>query len=141
MVAYLDSSVVLRYILLGEIVLKHAAEFPRIVSSELLETECRRVLLRTRMEGKLNDETFVTATERLEEVLAEMDLLELSGSVKKRAMEAFPVHVKTLDALHLASALELLGDMTAADVSVFSHDHTLNLCARALRFRAVLLRA
>lgn len=102
MVAYVDSSVVLRYILTGEIVMKHVAEFPRVVSSELLE---------------------------------------LSVSVKKRAIEAFPVQVKTLDALHLASAPELLTEINAADVSVFSHDHTLNLCARALGFRAVLLRA
>lgn len=72
MVAYVDSSVVLRYILTGEIVMKHVAEFPRVVSSELLE---------------------------------------------------------------------LLAEINAADVSVFSHDHTLNLCARALGFRAVLLRA
>ena len=49
MVAYLDSSVVLRYILLGEATIRHALAFPRVVSSELIEIECRRVLHRYRL--------------------------------------------------------------------------------------------
>ena len=46
MVAYLDSSVILRHILLGEEPIRHALAFPRVVSSELTEIECRRVLHR-----------------------------------------------------------------------------------------------
>ncbi len=68
-----------------------------------------------------------------------IDLLELDAAVKKRAMEAFPVHVKTLDALHLASALQLLAEEPVEGITVFSHDHTFNLCARALGFHAALL--
>ena len=68
-----------------------------------------------------------------------MDLLELDAEVKKRAMEAFPVHVKTLDALHLASALQLLAEEPVDGITVFSHDRTFNLCARALGFSAALL--
>jgi predicted nucleic acid-binding protein len=138
MLAYLDSSVLLRYLLLGEITLKHAQEFPRLVSSELLEIECRRVLLRCRMEGSLNDETLIEAVGRLEDVLTSIDLLELSAPVKKRAMEAFPIHVKTLDALHVASALQLLSEVPAETITLFSHDRTVNLCARALGFQAAL---
>lgn len=137
MVAYLDSSVLLRYILLGEITLRHAEEYPRLVSSELLEIECRRVLLRSRMEGKLTDETLVTATERLDSILESVDLLELDRIVKTRAMESFPVPVKTLDALHLASALQLVPSVSLREITVFSHDRAMNLCARALGFRTL----
>ena len=138
MVAYLDSSVLLRYLLLGEITLKHAQEFPRLVSSELLEIECRRVLLRCRMEGRFSDETLIEAVERLEGVLTSIDLLELSGPVKKRSMEAFPIHIKTLDALHLASVLQFTEEVPAENITVFSHDRSFNLCARALGFHAAL---
>jgi len=139
MVAYLDSSVVLRYILLGENALLHAQAFPRLVSSELLEIECRRVLLRSRLEGNLDDESLIEATVRLDDVLDSIDLLELGSAIKRRAAEAFPLHVKTLDALHLASALQLLPEYEAPEISIFSHERSFNLCARALGFRVVLL--
>jgi predicted nucleic acid-binding protein len=139
MVAYVDSSVLLRYILAGEVTLRQAQAFPRIVSSELLEIECRRVLLRSRIEGLLDDETLIQAASRLDEELAAFDLLELDSAVKRRAMEAFPIHVKTLDALHLASALQLLHEEPAGEIIVFSHDRQLNLCAPALGFGAALL--
>ncbi|PKL08548.1 MAG: hypothetical protein CVV51_08375 [Spirochaetae bacterium HGW-Spirochaetae-7] len=139
MVAYLDSSVLLRYLLLGETTLRHVQAFPRLVSSELLEIECRRVLLRCRLKAQLDDEALMEATKRLDDVLESIDLLELGTAVKKRAMEAFPTYVNTLDALHLASALQLLAEEPAEGINVFSHDRSFNLCARTLGFRAALL--
>ena len=55
MVAYIDSSALVRYVLLGDIGLRHAMGFPRLVSSELLEIECRRTIQRCRLQGELND--------------------------------------------------------------------------------------
>jgi hypothetical protein len=75
-----------------------------MVSSALLEMECRRVLLRSRIEGLFTDETLIQATRRLDEELACFDVLELDSAVKKRAMESFPIIVKTLDALYQASS-------------------------------------
>jgi len=109
------------------------------VSSELLEIECRRVLLRSRIEGLFDDEALIQATSRLDEELASFDLLELGSAVKKRAMESFPIRIKTLAALHLASALQLLHEEPAGGIVVFSHDRQLNLCARALGFGVALL--
>jgi len=145
MVAYIDSSVLLRYLLLGEITLQHAQDFPGVVSSELLEIECRRVLFRCHAERELDDEGLIEAVRRLDEVLGSMDLLALNSAVKRRAMEAFPIHIKTLDALHLASALYLANNQETAagssseSITVFSHDRSFNLCARALGFQAALL--
>lgn len=138
MVAYLDSSVVLRYILLGENTIQHVQEFPQVASSELLQIECRRVLLRCRMEGELTDEGLVQANDRLNDVLAGVDLVELTTRVKRRAAEAFPIHVKTLGALHISTALELRGKAEENSVSIFSCDRSLNLCARALGFQVAL---
>lgn len=59
--------------------------------------------------------------------------------MKRRAMESFPVVVKTLDALHLATALAFHGTEGMEIVSVFSHDRSMNLCARALGLSVPLL--
>lgn len=136
MVAYLDSSVVLRHILLGEIAIEHAFAVERVVASELLEIECRRVLHRYRLNGDLGDESLPQALERLDRVLAGVTLLALTQRVKKRAMEAFPVVVRTLDALHLASAIVYAESCTDTGsdetLLLFSHDEAMNRCARAL---------
>ncbi|MFW6312878.1 MAG: PIN domain-containing protein [Spirochaetota bacterium] len=142
MVAYLDSSVVLRHILFGEITIEHAFAVGRVVASELLEIECRRVLHRYRMNGDLDDESLLEARERLDAVLAGVTLLALTERVKTRAMDAFPVVVKTLDALHLASALayaeSYLDSESDETLLVFSHDEARNRCARALGFATPL---
>ena len=52
--------------------------FPRVVSSGLIEIECRRVLHRCRLASELGDETLAVARERLDAVLAGIDLLEMS---------------------------------------------------------------
>lgn len=136
MVAYLDSSVVLQHVLLGEIAIEHALAYPRRVASELLEIECRRVIQGCRLTGELGDEGLADAVDRLSHVLTAVDLLDLSTDVKRRAMEAFPVVVRTLDAAHLATAL--LVDRPDDRVAVFSLDEGMNRCARALGLQAPL---
>jgi hypothetical protein len=137
-VGYLDTSVVLAHILQGESSIRHALECGSVVSSELLEIEARRVIHRCRMEGGLDDGGFVRAVERLDKLLSGVSLLALSPGVKKRAMGAFPVNVKTLDALHMASALIYTETRPEDTLLVFSHDASLNRCARALGFSAPL---
>jgi len=134
MVAYLDSSLVLRYILKGDASIKHALECKTILSSELLEIECRRVLQRCRLLGDLSDTSYTIAIKRLDALLAGICLLALSSPVKKRAMEAFPVIIKTLDALHLASALVYAEQRSNENILVFSYDAAMNRCASILGF-------
>jgi predicted nucleic acid-binding protein len=124
--------VALRHILKGEGKIRLALECDKVFSSELFEIECRRVIHRCRMEGGLDDEGLILALERLEKLLDGMNLISLSTAVKKRAMEAFPVVVKTLDALHLASAIKLGEALHGEKVVVFSHDKAINQCAKAL---------
>ena len=138
MTAYLDSSLVLQHILSGDQAIRHALEFPRIVSSELMEIECMRVLHRCRLSGALDDEGFVEAKCRLGELLDGIELLDLSRAVRQRSKEAFPLNVRTLDALHLSTALLFQGKADAESVQVFSLDRGMNLCARALGLGAPL---
>ena len=136
MVAYVDTSVLLRHILLGDSSIKHVLECERIISSELLEIESRRVIHRYRIDGEIDDEGFVQANTRLNEVLSGISLLSLSSAVKRRAMGAFPVYVKTFDALHLASALVYADTSPGRGVLIFSFDPGMNRCAYALGFTA-----
>ncbi len=55
-------------------------------------------------------------------------------SAELKASGAFPVVVKTLDALHLASALVFSETVGHETVLIFSHDAGLNRCAAALGF-------
>lgn len=138
MVAYLDSSVVLRYVLKGDPAIRHALACETILSSELLEIECRRVLQRCRMAGDLSDTTYVTAVKRLDALLAGIGLLSLSPPVKNRAMEAFSVVVKTLDALHLATAIIYSDKQSSDTLLMFSYDEAMNRCAAVLGFATPL---
>ncbi len=132
MVGYLDSSVLLQHILLGDAGIKQVLACDRVISSELLEIECRRVLLRYRMQGNLDDSRYVEALERLERVIAGVSILILSSKVKKRAADTFPIIIKTLEALHLASALIFQTARPAESLLIFSYDAGMNRCARAL---------
>ena len=51
-------------------------------------------------------------------------------------MAPFPVNVRTLDALHVATALMVGED--AGGVALFSHDEGMNRCARSLGITAAL---
>ena len=136
MVAYLDTSVVLQHILRGETAIRHAFAVGRVVTSELTRIESSRVIHRYRLNGDLDDDGFVAATDRLEAVLAGVAVVDLSRAVRTRAMGSFPVVVKTLDALHLASALTYAGSYLESEsdetLLLFSHDEAMNRCARAL---------
>lgn len=112
MVAYLDSSLLLRHILQAErAAIRHAWQCDLVITSELTEMECRRVIHRYRLSTELDDEQFLTATARLDRALGGVSILALSEEVKRRAKAAFPVVNKTLDALHISSALASCGTL------------------------------
>ena len=63
-------------------------------------------------------------------LLSRIDLIELSETVLARALRPFPVAVRTLDGLHLAT-LEYVGHREAP-VQLASYDQRLLAAARAL---------
>lgn len=132
MVAYLDSSMVLRHILPGEEDIEAAFQCEKVITSELLEIECRRVLHRYRLQNELDDDTYVVAVKRLRAILDSTSILALTPSIKQRASGSFPVVIKTLDALHVSSALEYIDTFGPANLTLFSHDTGLNRCAVAM---------
>lgn len=64
------------------------------------------------------------------DLLGGVAMLELTPTVLRRALEPFPVSVRTLDGLHLASALYLREQ--GQPVSLASYDSRMLAAARAL---------
>jgi len=121
-VIYLDSSVVLAQLLAEDRVPPAALWAEPLVSSRLLEYEVWTRIHARRLGSSHGD--LVRA------VLGRVALLELVAPVLSRALEPFPIPVRTLDALHLASLDFLRGH--GQTVRVASYDDRLVTAARRL---------
>ena len=130
MIAYLDTSALLRLVLGEPGALEDLRSSEALVSSELLAVESFRTIDRLRLQGALSAEEAAhrraTATEWLEAV----DLVLLQRPVLARASEPFPTPLGTLDALHLATAL-VWRDRMSQVLVVATHDRDLALAARS----------
>ncbi len=130
MIAYLDASVLLR-VLLGQP--NRLAEWPDIllgVGSALVEVECLRALDRLRLREGLPPEELVVRREAVYRLTAEMEVVEPTWPVLRRASQPFPTPLGTLDAVHLATAL-LWRDSRGEGLALATHDRALALAARA----------
>jgi predicted nucleic acid-binding protein len=77
-----------------------------VVASDLTMVECDRILIRTHAAQLLSDTRFADLKALLDEAAAGWHLLRLDADTIARARRPFPREpIRTLDALHLASAL------------------------------------
>lgn len=108
---YLDSSVALAHLLLED---RRPAEklwAESIISSRLLEYE-----IWTRLNNRGVKREDEEAARRL---VGRIALLELIPEVVQRARERFPLPVRTLDALHLASATFLINEGVGLELATY----------------------
>lgn len=136
MIVYLDTSVLLRVLLGQRPVLPTWGRWERAYSSELAGVEARRVIDRLRLDGALDDGGVAIAQERLAQLEAGIGRIGLTRVVLRRASLPMATAVKTLDALHLASAL-LFQERRAVPLTFATHDAQQALAARALGFACI----
>jgi predicted nucleic acid-binding protein len=129
-IAYLDSSALLRLVLREPGALDELRTADTLVSSELIAVECPRTIDRLRLQGTLSLEEAVARRDAVAGWLEAVDLVLLQRSVLARASEPLPTPLGTLDALHLATAL-LWREQTGKDLVMATHDGGLALGARA----------
>lgn len=134
MIAYLDSSVLLRVLLNQSGQLSNFRELKRPIASKLIKPECLRTLDRLRVRGALNEKDFLTASEELYGALDSVEFIEIDHRVLERVGSSFPLPLGTLDAIHLASAL-LWRETFDLPLNFLTHDEELGKVARSLGFQ------
>jgi len=129
-IAYLDTSALLRLVLGEPGALVDLRSSEALVSSELLAVESFRTIDRLRLQGVLSAEEAASRRATTTEWLEAVDLVLLQRPVLARASEPFPMPLGTLDALHLATAL-VWRDRMGQTLVVATHDRDLALAARS----------
>ena len=130
MIAYLDSSVLLRKVLRQPGALREWAAIRTGVASALAETECLRSLDRLRLRTGLPDRDLARRREAVFRLLESLDVVEVTAPVLARAAQPLPTELGTLDAIHLATAL-LWREHNGGDIVIATHDVALATAARA----------
>lgn len=136
MIAYIDSSVILRLVLGQTNALAEWKQIDRGVSSALTRVEVLRTLDRLRLRTAIGD---TEISRRRAVILQRLDLLEVvdvDAIVLDRAAQPMPTEIGTLDSIHLASAL-LWRERSNAELVMATHDRRLGIAAQAHGFRVV----
>jgi len=133
---YAESSAILSW-LLGdegaERVRAILAGAEMVFASDLTLVECDRVLVRAAHTGRLSEAAASERAAQLGHAAAHWLLLRLNGEVLERARRPFPAEpLRTLDALHLASALFAV--RTVPNLALLSLDQRVRRCGRRLGF-------
>lgn len=136
MMLYLDASVLLR-LLLGEAEpLQDRQRFAGAVASALTEVECLRTLDRLGRQGTLSSDEVAERRMSVYQLLEEVEVVDVSRTVLRRASEPFSTPLGTLDAIHLSTALGWR-DARQADLTMATHDKALATAARAAGFAVI----
>jgi predicted nucleic acid-binding protein len=131
MIAYVDSSVLLRLVLRQPGALKEWSSVEEGVTSALTQVECLRTLDRLRIVERIPDDALASRREAIFGILATLSVVEVVGSILDRAAQPLPTALGTLDAIHLATA-QLWRERAAAELTMATHDTALATAARSL---------
>ncbi|HEX9636312.1 MAG TPA: type II toxin-antitoxin system VapC family toxin [Acidobacteriota bacterium] len=132
MTVYLDTSAMLRVLFHEANPIRIWGQWSQAYSSSLLRVEAFRAVDRLRLKGKLTDLEVASLATDIQIVRDTLVTVPLNDSILRRASEAFPTTVGTLDALHLATALAVR-EFEPLDL-LLTHDHQLGVAARSLGF-------
>jgi predicted nucleic acid-binding protein len=135
-IAYLDTSALLRLVLREPGALEDLQSCEALVSSELLAVESLRTIDRLRHQGSLSPEEAASRRAIVTDWLEAVDLVLLQRPILARASEPFPASLGTLDALHLATAL-VWRDRMRQPLTMATHDSSLGLAARSFGIEVV----
>ena len=133
---YLDASPPLRAVLRDGPLLAEWGRWDSAVTTTLAKVEARRTLDRLRVTQVFNDEELARAMMELTAIERSLDFVDVTREVLERASRPMPTVVRTLDAIHLASAL-LVRERTNADLVFATHDRQQAIGAMALGFEVI----
>jgi uncharacterized protein len=129
-IAYVDASILLRVVLRQTGALPQWRAIEQGVASALVRVECLRTLDRLRLASTLDDHATARLREAVYALTDELDIVNPTLPVLRRAAQPLPVALGTLDAIHLATAT-LWRELRNQDLVMATHDKALALAARA----------
>jgi predicted nucleic acid-binding protein len=132
-IAYIDTSALLRIVLREAGALDELRSYDGLVSSELIVVESMRTIDRLRLQGSLTAEEGAGRLRIVNDWLEAIDLVLIRPPVLSRAGEPLPMPLGTLDAMHLATAL-IWRDRMGPLPTVATHDSMLGTAALAFGF-------
>jgi predicted nucleic acid-binding protein len=121
LIAYLDSSALLRVLLCELGPAAPLGEWKTAYASPIAEVETFRALDRARLGGRLSDTETARKSKELADLLAALSMVPVSREVIGLARATFPVAVRALDALHVATAQWLERELEHP-VTLWTHD-------------------
>lgn len=133
MIAYIDTSALLRIVLREPGALDDLRTYDGLVSSELIAVDSARTIDRLRMQGALSMDETAERIIAVNEWLEAIDLVLVRPPVLSRASDPMPMPIGTLDAIHLATAL-VWRDRIGPLPELATHDEALGTAARAFGF-------
>lgn len=136
MKVYLDTSAVLRVLLGQERALAGWGKWDAAFSSEIMGLEARRVIDRIRLENLFDDRQVADSQDELARMEGVFGRIPLTRAVLRRAALPMATVVRTLDAIHLASAL-LFQERRGERLIFATHDSQQGTAARALGFECI----
>jgi predicted nucleic acid-binding protein len=134
-IAYIDASVALRFILEQPGQLEGLERFD-LVTSQLTQVECLRAVDNARWRGEMDDDEHHARRRVVHAKMRGVQRSFPSRSVLERTGSALALPLKTLDAIHLATA-QALRDRRAPDLVFATHDRQLGRAASALGFPVI----
>jgi predicted nucleic acid-binding protein len=132
---YVDTSVLLRVVLGEPGVLAEWTTIDLAVASELTRVEALRTIDRARIVVQLPDEEVALRREAVLAILGGFHIAGVNATVLERAADPFPTLVRTLAAIHLATALLVRAEHE--DLLFATHDRQLATAARAVGFQVL----
>ncbi len=127
---FLDTSIVLRLILGEAHSFKGLSKFENLFASELLRVEAFRAIDRMRIQHVWDAQEVAERIESYSAVAQKIDFVPLQPSILKRASEPYPTILRTLDALHLATVLQIQSELHR-ELLFITHDSRQGIAAKA----------
>ena len=136
MIAYVDSSVVCRVVMRQPDRLADVEKCTLRLTSLLTQLECLRAIDRARLDEGLDQDEILARRLVLFEQLRRMSRIAVARSLLERAGSSFPLPVKALDAVHLATAMQLR-ERRYRELVFATHDRQQGRAAAALDFEVI----
>jgi predicted nucleic acid-binding protein len=136
MIGYVDSSVLVRLLLDEPDPFPWLADLEERVTSALTHVECLRSVDAALHVGKLDDNEYSDRRTAVFSLMRRMRLVAVSPAVLRRAGEPLPAPLRTLDAVHVATALRWR-ERRESDLVFVTHDRQQGGVARLLGFEVI----